>query len=109
MRLLKKAAELQKEHTYEAGTELHWWEDNAGHFAAGALIGALTHFLLGFGYLGVGAVFIGLAGVWEAYEYAYGIRPWDEADGWTFDRAIEDTLLDTYVGLTGALLSVLVL
>lgn len=109
MNPLKKLAWAMKEYTYEAGVDLPWWHDNLAHFAGGALIGALTHFVLGYGYVGVGAVFIGLAGGWEAYEYTHGIRPWDEADGWTFDRAIEDTLLDTYVGLTGALLSVLVM
>ena len=108
MRVLKKLAAMQKEHTYEAGVELAWWEDNAGHLAAGFAIGALTHALLGFSYVGVGMVFLALAAAWEAYEHVYEVRPWDPTDGWSLDRAIEDTILDTYIGLTGALLSVLI-
>lgn len=109
MNVLKKFAWAMREYTYEAGEDLPWWHDNLAHFAGGFAIGALTHALFGFEYLNVGMVFLALAAVWEAYEYTYGIRPWDPEDGWTLDRAVEDTLLDTYIGLTGALLAVLVL
>lgn len=106
---LAKFAELQREHTYEPGVEMRWWEDNLGHGLAGAAIGGLAHALLGTGYVRTGALFLVLAAVWEAYEYRYEIRPWDPVDDWTHDRAVEDTLLDTYVGLTGALLAVFLL
>lgn len=107
--MLQRLAELQKRHTYTAGENLPWWHDNAGHLAAGFGLGALAHLGLALGYVGVGGAFLACALVWEAYEYRYGIRPWDPEDGWCHDHAVEDTLLDTYVGLTGALLAVLVL
>jgi len=106
MRVLQKLANWQKTYTYDSGKPLPWWHDNFAHFAGGAVFGVLTHLLLGFGYVGVGVSFLGIAGVWEVYEYTYGIRPWDEEDGWKTDHIVEDTLLDCYVGLTGALLLV---
>lgn len=89
---------------YDAGEDLPWWSDNLGHFLCGVVIGAGAHALFG-GMAYPAVVFIALAGVWEVFEYQYNVRPWDPEDDWSFDRAIEDTLLDTYVGLTGALIA----
>lgn len=92
--------------TYEPGEDDPWWADNLAHFISGAAIGLASRWLLGVGYLGAAVVFLALAVVWEWYEYHYDIRPWDDRDGWGRDRAIEDTLLDTYVGLTGTLFAI---
>lgn len=92
--------------TYEPGEDDPWWYDNSAHLAAGGFIGAMAHYGLAFGLTDTALAFLACALVWELFEFRYNIRPWDEREGWSFDRAVEDTLLDTYVGLTGALLIV---
>lgn len=95
--------------SYTPGEDDPWWYDNLLHFTSGVIIGALSVLLLDTTFLGTAVVFLLLAAVWEAFEYHYSIRPWDEREDWTHDRAVEDTLLDTYMGLTGALMAVLLL
>lgn len=93
--------------TYEPGHDDPWWYDNALHFASGVVIGLP---LVVFGGAAVGYLgFLLAAFVWEAFEYAYNIRPWDEREDWTKDRAIEDTILDTVMGLAGVFMVVLLL
>lgn len=90
---------------YEPGEELPWWADNLAHFTCGLLIGILAQ-LVWNDWLLAAATFLLLTTVWEIFEYTHEVRPWDPRDGWSLDRAVEDTLLDTYVGLTGALIGI---
>lgn len=103
---LKALAAYQRD-DYEPNVDYPWWADNSAHFVAGAIIGAIAHYGLGLGLVATGTAFLTCALVWEWYECAYNVRPWDEREDWSTDRAVEDTLLDTYVGLSGALLVVL--
>lgn len=92
--------------TYEPGVDDPWWQDNLGHFIGGAAVGGAAHLALGLGLLESAAAFLAVAAVWETFEYRYNVRPWDGREDWGMDRAIEDTVLDTVVGLAGALLVV---
>lgn len=94
--------------TYEPQVDDAWWYDNLGHAVCGFAIGAAAWALHPNMWF-VGAAFLACASMWEWFEYAFNIRPWDPRENWSVDRAIEDTLLDTYVGLTGALLAAWVL
>lgn len=78
--------------------EDHWWWDNLSHFMAGYAFGAALAdqieprtILIGFLLLATG---------WEIFEYRINERPWDGSMDW--DHAMEDTVLDTYMGLSGA-------
>lgn len=103
---IKRLAAYQRSE-YKPGEDYPWWADNAAHLVGGAVIGAIAHYGFGLGLLGTAVVFLICAVVWELYEFLYNVRPWDEREDWSVDRAIEDTMLDTYVGLTGAILMVL--
>lgn len=80
----------------------HWWWDNLAHlgagFAIGTELGARTDdrssVLLGF---------LGLTTAWELFEFRIDERPWDGSMCW--DHAMEDTVLDTVMGLAGAYLA----
>lgn len=95
---------------YDPHEELPWWMDNLGHFASGIVLGGVLWLLTAsWVYTTVG--FVTLAIMWETFEYYHNVRPWDERErgSWPTDRAIEDTLLDTYIGLTGAQIGAYVL
>lgn len=94
--------------SYSPGEDHPWWADNVAHFTGGVLIGIPAFYLTGDIVL-TGIIFLAVAAVWEYYEYRYEIRPWDPREDWSMDRAVEDTLLDTYIGLTGAVAAAYVL
>lgn len=98
-RSFEELAEASRE-PYEGGEELPWWADNLGHFLSGGGV-ALIPTVLG----GVTVALIAYtvaAIVWEMFEYKYEVRPWDPADDWAFDRAVEDTICDFVMGAAGA-------
>lgn len=82
----------------------HWWWDNATHALWGVTFGAL---------LAVNGVsltdslwfVLGISIAWEGYEYGAKERPWHvDQNGerlWSFDHAMEDTVLDTLMALIG--------
>lgn len=94
--------------TYEPGTDDPWWYDNVGHFMGGIVVAGAVSFVWTNPIVLVMA-FLMVAGIWELFEYVYNIRPWDERENWSFDRAVEDTLLDTAIGVLGALLVIWVI
>jgi hypothetical protein len=86
-----------------------WWWDNLAHLSAGASIGGwtaliVTHFGYG-GYAVILAVVVsGIAAlIWEAIEFVEGVWPWTAT--LSLDRKWSDTLLDSYLVLTGSALS----
>lgn len=104
-RLLQRFADGVRA-TYEPNVDDPWYYDNAAHLVSGAIIGASSWFVLDTGIAGSLGVFLVLALVWEWFEWSYNVRPWDDREDWDYDRAVEDTLLDTYVGATGTVITV---
>lgn len=97
--VLSKSAKAIRS-TYEPEADDPWWKDNSAHFLSGAVIATVAVPLMN-SAVTVFGVYLALAAIWEAYEYKYNIRPWDEREDWSLDRAIEDTLLDTIMGGAG--------
>ena len=83
----------------------HWWWDNVCHLTAGYAIGSALIELTDDRTTVVKA-FLAITTGWEIFEYMIDERPWDGSMEW--DHAMEDTVLDTYMGLTGAYLATLV-
>lgn len=84
-----------------------WWWDNVSHLLWGVTFGSLF-FAADMSYWqAVGASLI-VATIWEVYEYMAGERPWHTNQNgdmfWSIDHAWEDTLLDTYMMITGVFL-----
>lgn len=90
----------------------HWWWDNVSHLLWGVSFGALFLSVIGLTYWqAIGASLI-VASIWEVYEYVAKERPWHTNQNgdmmWLLDHALEDTLLDTYMMITGVWLVSLV-
>lgn len=76
----------------------HWWYDNVAHLLGGVCMGAL----LPGDRDATARRFLAVATIWEAYEWASG-EPRSMGDPeWPMDRKVEDTILDTIVGMVGA-------
>lgn len=82
--------------------EDHWWYDNLAHVCGGISVGTVVHHYTDDVEASLWT-FLGIATLWEAFEYLVGERPWDGS--MTFDHAMEDTLLDTVMGLVGVWLA----
>lgn len=78
--------------------EDHWWYDNVAHLAGGVSVGTAVHNFTGDIKQSL-VSFLLIATVWEIFEYLVGERPWDGSMCW--DHAMEDTVLDTVMGLIG--------
>lgn len=83
----------------------HWWWDNLAHFTAGYAIGSTLSEMTD-DRSTVLQAFLAITTGWEIFEYSIDERPWDGSMTW--DHAMEDTVLDTYMGLTGAYVATLV-
>lgn len=92
---------MHKAYRYED----HWWWDNTAHFLGGYAVGSVLVDRVD-DRMTVLKAFLILTTAWECYEYAIDERPWDGSMTW--DHAVEDTVLDTYMGLTGAFLATLI-
>lgn len=79
----------------------HWLYDNTAHFSAGACLAALASLLLSF--IPTLAAVLALAIGWEFIEFTHGVFPWIKRV--SPDRAWEDTLLDTLLVMTAALVT----
>lgn len=83
--------------------EDHWWYDNLSHFCAGYAIGTALSEMEDDKQV-VCQRFLVITSLWELFEYSIDERPWDDSVE-DFDHAMEDTVLDTYMGLTGAFIA----
>jgi hypothetical protein len=77
----------------------YWWWDNLAHLLAGVSLGgfATAHPFPVVRPLVVAAVAVL---IWESFEFAWGIWPWVEHTG--LAKKWNDTLLDSYLVLNGA-------
>lgn len=87
------------------GYDNHWWWDNVAHFFGGYAVGTALSCVFDDRETVLKA-FLVVTGAWEVFEYGSRERPWHVDENgdmeWSFDHAMEDTALDTVMGLAGA-------
>lgn len=78
-----------------------WWYDNLAHAFGGAMLSPIFLPFLPWIWPYVAVVLTGFG--WEYFEFVQRIHPWTGRT--SEDKAYEDTLLDMFMVLTGAILA----